>query len=578
MIHGGVVLEVWCHHLLDGLIAGGAREMVISPGSRSTPAVLAAQARPDLDEVVVIDERAAAFFALGRARVTRRPVLLLRTSGTAAAHDLPAVIEASEAGHPLVVISADRPHELMGARAPQTIDQTHLFGRHVRAFHELGNPDSSTLALRAVRRVGCQAASVAAGPRPGPVHVNLRARKPLEPPHEPTGAEQAFREDALGRLQREPAPRVFSPGPARPSPEGVAELASALSNSRRPLVAVGPQPPTAPAYRAEVLAWLGQAGIPVVAEATSQVRFGPLGVGRAGAGALLELPEARRALAPDLVLRFGDPPVSTGLQRALAAWDAPRWAIAPWGAPDPESRSTILHADLVELVRSLEPRSSIEPEYIEAWDRLGREAERVALSMTEAWGEGWVAQAARAAVPPGGLLAVGNSLPVRHLDTFVRSGGEEVRVLHQRGAAGIDGLVAAAVAASRSAPTVLLLGDVSLRHDLGALQLAPLAGDLTVVVIHNGGGRIFERLPVAARLAQTPERMAPFSTPSDASMVPVARALGWTATAVSDAASFERALGGSGPRLVEARVPEDEASSTARRMQVALAEKMEAMS
>ncbi|MEL6187850.1 MAG: thiamine pyrophosphate-binding protein, partial [Myxococcota bacterium] len=154
--HGGVLLEAWCQLLYDGLVAGGVATVVVSPGSRSTPLVLAASGRADLEVVTVVDERAAAFYALGRARAEGRPLALVRTSGSAAGHDLPAVIEARAAGVPLVVLTADRPHELMDARAPQTIDQLRLFGEQAVGFFDLGLPDPTPRALRAVRRVGMQ--------------------------------------------------------------------------------------------------------------------------------------------------------------------------------------------------------------------------------------------------------------------------------------------------------------------------------------------------------------------------------------------------------------------------------------
>lgn len=570
MIHGGVLLQAWCEHVLDGLIEGGVRELVISPGSRSTPMVLAAQDRRDLQRVVVVDERSAAFYGLGRARATGQPVALLRTSGTASAHDLPAVIEASESGHPLVVISADRPHELMEARAPQTVDQTRLFGHHVRGFFELGTPDASELALRAARRVGCQVGALALGPRPGPVHVNLRARKPLEPPTELSDADARFLAAARRRLE-EPAPRIYPPGPSAPSEAGFAAFSDELRSRRRPLVVAGPGPAWSESVRARMCADLARIGVPVLAEATSQLRLGPGGLGAPAHDLLLRNRDLRSELAPDVIIQLGEPPVSTGLQKALAEWEAPRWVISPWGAPDPNSRSRVLQAELPSFLQRWSADAVyVDPAYQARFASRTALAARLAESGAREWGEGRVTRLAREALPAGGRLMVGNSLAVRHLDQFVPNGGPPATVLHQRGAAGIDGLIAGAIAASRDAPTVLLLGDVSARHDVGSLQLRALAGDLRIVVLHNGGGRIFEQLPVAARLASDPERLDAFLTSSGDSLVPVARAFGWSAEAVADEAALREALTNDGPRYIEAHLPSTEASATLARLEAAL--------
>ncbi len=175
----------WCLTLLDGLVAGGMRHLVLSPGSRSTPVVLAAQRRPELSLTPILDERSAAFYALGLARASGRPVGLLATSGSAPAHWYPAVIEAEASGVPLVLISADRPPELRAWGANQTVDQTRIFGTHVREFHDPGPPVDLPAAFKALRRLGLRTATVSRGVSPGPVHINLPLREPLVPGQAP---------------------------------------------------------------------------------------------------------------------------------------------------------------------------------------------------------------------------------------------------------------------------------------------------------------------------------------------------------------------------------------------------------
>jgi 2-succinyl-5-enolpyruvyl-6-hydroxy-3-cyclohexene-1-carboxylate synthase len=568
-MHGGVLLEGWCQLFLDGLVAGGAREVVVSPGSRSTPLVLAALRHADLDVEVVVDERAAAFFALGRARVSGRPPVLVRTSGSAGGHDLPAVIEARAAGWPMVVVTADRPPELQGACAPQTIDQVRLFGAHAVGYFDLGPPSAERLALRAARRVGVQAAARARAPEPGAVQVNLPARKPLEPPPVRSDADAAFSAE-VAALRSAPGPRIFLPAAPAPTPAALEAVASVLSEARRPLVVAGPSAPLAAEDRAALLELVDRTGVPAVLEATSQLRFGPGGRGAAGLDVVLREPALREALAPDVILQLGAPPIGMGLQASARAWaEARRVVIAPRGFPDPDSRAWVVRADPARAARALLealPALAPDPGYLDAWARAAEVAPRHALAAPrDSLDEGAVARAARAAVPPGGRLVVGNSLPVRHLDVYVPAGGPPVDVLHQRGASGIDGLVAGAVAASRAGPTVLLLGDVSARHDLGGLALADLAGpSLTVVVIHNAGGRIFEALPVAAGGRASEAELRAFTTPDARSLVPAAEALGWAATEVGAAGDLEAALAAPSrgrPRLIEARVPSGDAEA-----------------
>ncbi|MEO1234532.1 MAG: 2-succinyl-5-enolpyruvyl-6-hydroxy-3-cyclohexene-1-carboxylic-acid synthase, partial [Myxococcota bacterium] len=548
--HGGVLLEAWCQLLYDGLVAGGVATVVVSPGSRSTPLVLAASGRADLEVVTVVDERAAAFYALGRARAEGRPLALVRTSGSAAGHDLPAVIEARAAGVPLVVLTADRPHELMDARAPQTIDQLRLFGEQAVGFFDLGLPDPTPRALRAVRRVGMQAAELAKHPRPGAVQVNVRARKPLEAPATEGPGEAEFRTD-VEQLREEGAPEVKS----------LDDLRAAFASARRPLLVAGPAPVALASELETQRSQLRALGVPVVIEATSQLRFGPGGLGAAGLEAVLRHEAWRRCLEPDLVVQLGEPPVSTGLQRALSEWSSARWAVAPRGYPDPDSRSHVVRAERGPALEAL-VAASREEGFLDAW----RRAEAAAAAAVEEGSsptppgeelsEGIVTRWARDAVPAGGRLMVGNSLAVRHLDLYLPPGGSALDVLHQRGASGIDGLIAGAIGASQASPCVLLLGDVSARHDLGALALGTLAGELTVVVLHNGGGRIFEQLPLARQLGDGHPQLEPFLTEDARSLVPVAEALGWTATRVGTTSELREALAaGPSPRLIEAEVP-----------------------
>ncbi|MBK1715916.1 thiamine pyrophosphate-binding protein, partial [Rubrivivax gelatinosus] len=217
--------SAWSRLFVQSLREAGVAHAVISPGSRSTPLALAlAQAMPF---TVLHDERAAAFFALGQARASGRPSVVLATSGTAPGHWLPAAMEAREAGIPLLLLSADRPWEVQEAQASQTVDQLRLFGGHARAFFELGLPDAHPAALRAVPRLAAQAVLATHHPLAGAVHVNARFRKPLEP--QPATGPEPWR-PLVEQLSRAGAPRLLAPA-ATPSPEAVALLVERVRSS-----------------------------------------------------------------------------------------------------------------------------------------------------------------------------------------------------------------------------------------------------------------------------------------------------------------------------------------------------------
>jgi 2-succinyl-5-enolpyruvyl-6-hydroxy-3-cyclohexene-1-carboxylate synthase len=521
-------LTAWAELLIDALVQSGVRTVVVSPGSRSTPLVAAAFAHPSLTCHDAIDERAAAFFALGAARVTGRPALLLCTSGTAGAHYYPAVIEASAAHVPLLVLTADRPWELMDCAAPQTIDQTRLYGTHVRRFVELGLPDDDDGARRALARTVAQAVHATRWPLPGAVHINARARKPLEPiagdpPHAPS--------IVVG------VPRLL------PDPAAIATLADACVRARRGVIVCGPAPASQAAAAAAVDRLAAASGFPLLAERTSQL------TGLATFDLALRTPRFCDEQA-DLILQLGAPPTSSMWERAYP--DAARAVIAPHGWPDPTSRASwMIQADVADAADALAQailarRAHVEPSawrmHFVAADHAVRRAVDDELTRDDALAEGHIARDTFASVPRGGWLMVGNSLPIRHLDTYALA-RDDVRVLSQRGVNGIDGLVAGAAGAAiaAGAPLTLLVGDVSFLHDLGGLALAArVPTPLPIVVIHNDGGRIFEQLPIAR--AASPALMSHFTTPHGAGLVHAARLYGVRHARVTDRPGLRAAL------------------------------------
>lgn len=565
----------WAKLFLRSLAGAGVTDVVLSPGSRSTPLAIAAAREPRIRLHVIIDERAAAFFALGQARVTGRPSALVCTSGTAGAHYLPALIEASASYLPVIAITADRPWELQGVAAPQTIDQRKLFGDFARAHLDLGVPDPSPGAIASVPRLAAQAVCAALGPVPGPVHVNAPFRKPLEPVT--TAAPEAW-EPAMRAVESAPLHRVHAPI-MRADPAAITELAELIAVSKRGLVVAGPAKLAAERDRAAIFALARAAGYPIVAEATSQLRFGGDGRGALRISAIDPVLDAHPSLDLDLVIEIGAPPTSSAYASFTARTSAARVVIAPFGWNDPTSRAArLILADPAEVAASVAERLG-EPRAPSPITRALGLTDHVARSIAdeasspEMLSEGVIARAIVDSAPEGAILAVGNSTPVRDLDLYCPPSDRALGVLHQRGASGIDGLVAGAAGAASvtDRPVALLLGDVSLTHDLTSLAIAARAErPLPIVVVNNGGGRIFDLLPIAdsAESAEMFERC--FATPPRVDLCRAASALGAASARVETRSALAAALAAAwarpGATLIEAVSPARQGASIRRRI------------
>jgi 2-succinyl-5-enolpyruvyl-6-hydroxy-3-cyclohexene-1-carboxylate synthase len=569
----------WSRLLAASLVQAGLEHAVICPGSRSTPFAWALAGTPELSCHSLVDERAAAFFALGLGRASGKPALVLSTSGSAAANFFPAVVEAALARVPLLLLTADRPLELQAAGAAQTIDQVKLYGGHVRGFFDLGSPDPSPSALAGLQRLALQAFGAARFPEPGPVHVNARARKPLEPAVATSSSDRAV-VSVVDDLVRRGVTRVTGMREA-PDPSGLRVLASDLTAAKRGLVICGPLPPTQQHAARRVLALARQLDFPVFAEATSGLRFGAEPA--AGADALdwlLRSKACRAALAPDCILRVGAVPTSGGLEGLLA--EHPRAALhilADHGHPDALGRARTLALGPLELTTNL--LGTLTADHSPT-DQQRAFAAQVSRANRAAWdavsavttrdaplGELDAVRLAVESLPDRGLLVVGNSLPVRLVDAFEPGRAQQLTVASQRGANGIDGLVAGAAGSALASgqPALLLLGDVSLEHDLGGLAAARLVKTpLALVVLDNDGGRIFEQLPVAKLWDSAPERAELWLTPPRLVFEHAAALFKLRYIAPRDAAELSAALGRAltqpGATLVHVRVPPHSARDT----------------
>jgi 2-succinyl-5-enolpyruvyl-6-hydroxy-3-cyclohexene-1-carboxylate synthase len=446
-----------------------------------------------------IDERCAGFFALGLAKSSGRPVAVTCTSGTALAELLPAVVEAREAGVPLLILSADRPPELRESGAGQTIDQVKLFGDCAKWFFDVGVQDAGEPRLRWIRTLACRAYWRALEGRPGVVHLNFPLREPLVTDGSPLPV------DATGR--RAGAPYVRRAPAQLRSADGEAELRSLLAGARRGVLVAG-RHERDPPLGAAAAAFCRAAGWPLLADPLSGARRGDAAV--AHYDAMLRDPAFASAHRPDLVIRVGDLPTSKPLREWLAALgDTPQATLDAEGAwQDPAAvldRSLALEPArvLAELAGEHGALAPADPDWLGAWRSADELAAEAILGVLAAGGLGEPTVAAELGVllPAEATLFVASSMPVRDIETFWPVRPDPPRVLCNRGANGIDGTVSSAfgAAADSRGPVVLLIGDVALAHDVGGLLAARrLDLPLTIVLIDNGGGGIFDFLPVAA--------------------------------------------------------------------------------
>jgi 2-succinyl-5-enolpyruvyl-6-hydroxy-3-cyclohexene-1-carboxylate synthase len=506
--------------MVEELARSGVRRAVLSPGSRSTPLALALSRAPAIELTVVVDERSAGFVALGAAQAGRTPVAVLCTSGTAAANLHPAVSEADESAVPLIVLTADRPPELRGIGAGQTIDQIKLYGDAVRWFCEVGTHGADDAGLLHFRSVACRAYAAAAGePRPGPVHLNVPWREPLGDEAmagEITAASQLALE---GRGDR-PLTAVAGATPAA-SDELLDELAGRVAAESRGLIVAGRQ---LDPQLGDALARLAAAsGYPVLAEPTSQARFGPHDRRRT-IGAYEAIARARPdRLEPGLIVRFGEMPTCKPLRQWLASIAGLRQIVVDagysWNEPI-RTAETIVRAGGAQAAHALaeELDGPSDPAFGDAWLAAARAAED---AIDEELGAGELSEPAvhralGAAYGDGDLVYTASSMPIRDQEAYARGTDASVRFLANRGANGIDGLVSSGIGAALASgrPTWILTGDLGLFHDLNALALlASAAGPVRVVVFDNAGGGIFEFLPQASQVGRE-EFEALFGTPT----------------------------------------------------------------
>ncbi|MCY3831795.1 MAG: 2-succinyl-5-enolpyruvyl-6-hydroxy-3-cyclohexene-1-carboxylic-acid synthase [Chloroflexi bacterium] len=550
---------LYANTFIDALVAAGLKYVCLTPGSRHTPLVLAlARHRDAIGIFSHLDERCAAFFALGLALGANEPAAVVGTSGSAGANFFPAIIEAHQARVPLIVLTADRPHELRASGANQTIDQVKIYGDYVEWFYDAPLPEAEApaLTLRNLRTLAARVVAVASRHR-GVVHVNLPYRKPLEP-----GAGEA---DALQIDRRVPTRFIDSESGARAS-----ALRSLLTDDlrrRRGLVYCGHGSCRSEAERERILPWAARlsaaTGFPLFAEFTSNLR----GADAIGAYESLLTAEAIDLSQVEVLIRFGSPPLSKAMQDFLNGASL-RYHIycsraGEW-ADDSHSVTHNLTLNPAALDASewdgLAPISSSR----QAWSAQLARADQAARQViareieTGAYFDGAALHDVIDLMPDRATLFAGNSLPVRHLDQFGLRRRNSILAFANRGASGIDGNVSTALgigAARRDSPLVAVLGDITLYHDLNGLLAIKRCGlPMTIVLLNNEGGGIFQRLPIREF---EPHFSDFFITAHGLNFERAAALYGLEYVRADDRASFRRAfsasVGGPEATLIEVR-------------------------
>jgi len=491
-------LSIYVAAFLDELVRSNVKHIVVSPGSRSTPIAMVAAEHPNINVWLNVDERSAAFFALGMAKARREPIAVVCTSGTAVANFMPAVVEAKESQIPLIVLTADRPHELRDIGAPQAIDQLNFFGKQVKWFVEMAIPEDSPEMLRYVRTVAARAVSTSLRGPSGPVHLNFPFREPLVPITDDPDIWESGLENRKQFVKVPSTQRDFQSVELK-------DLANELERVERGLIICGPL--DRPGFAEEVVLLGEKLSFPIIADPLSQLRSGShrKQIIVDSYDTFLRDEYIAEQLVPDVIIRFGAMPVSKAVLLFLKKHPEIKQIIIDgddlWRDPTLLA-SEVIHADPIGFCQSLTRVIPIK-EGVSAWLNRWLTADRLAgetlhhLGYEEQEFEGQVVLRIAESLPDNATFFVGNSMPIRDVDSFFLNNERNIRIMANRGANGIDGTISTALGASTvSESLVLLVGDLTFYHDLNGLLAAKLHKlNATIVIINNEGGGIFSFLP-----------------------------------------------------------------------------------
>jgi 2-succinyl-5-enolpyruvyl-6-hydroxy-3-cyclohexene-1-carboxylate synthase len=477
------------------LVITGVTDVVVSPGSRSTPMAMVMAEHPELKVHIHVDERSAAFFALGIAKSTKRAVAILCTSGTAAANYFPAIVEARYSRVPLIVLTADRPHELREVGAPQAIDQIHLYGQHVKWFAEMALPEKNNEVIRYARTVCARAAAIACQAPAGPVHLNFPLREPLIPKID----------EELFKLEERPMGYVqVRNGELTINDEQLAEVAQMLKSYSKGIIVCGNIADER--FAAAVTQLSDKLKFPILADPLSQLRSGKHNLENIieGYDTFLRNEDAKEILRPEVILRFGAMPISKALTIFLKENHHINQFVIDgaggWRDPGALSTEMIYCNETIFCERLLEftdPNSTTD--FLVKWQEVNRltKENMARIKDNSQLSESGLFYQLADLLPEGATLFVGNSMPIRDIDSFFLNNKKSIKIIANRGANGIDGTVSTALGvAVYSKPLYLVLGDLTFFHDLNGLIAAKLYDiDIHIILINNNGGGIFSFLP-----------------------------------------------------------------------------------
>lgn len=484
-------LSQYVYKIVSTLVSHDIVDVVISPGSRSTPLAYAFAATPNINIYRQVDERSAGFFALGLAKAQAKPVVLVCTSGTAAANYFPAIVEANYARVPLIVLTADRPHELREVGAPQTIHQIELYGQHVKWSVDFPIPDNAKPTLPFIERHMVRAIATAMTAPYGPVHINIPFREPLLIELEDVVLYNDFKETFATECI--------------PTAEAQHHLSTLLRETTKGLLVIGELPVgTNPDFLWSVVRALRW---PVLVEALSNMRAAvpsdcePYVI--TTYDALLKNEHFKHTVLPETVVRFGAQPISKFLTNFLAESMPANYIVIDESPRFRDSSAACTHfvqAQLTEWLALLPLKDNAQDaQYVKKWQQAHQSATSYIKAYDEA-DEGAAIAKILHSLPNGCDIFVSNSMPIRDIDTFFLATTKDVRIFANRGANGIDGIVSTAlgVSATTSRPMYLLIGDLALLHDSnGLIATRYQQAQLTIIVMNNDGGGIFSYLPQA---------------------------------------------------------------------------------
>jgi len=529
---------------IDQLISLGVTHACISPGSRSTPLTYALSENRRIKSFIHFDERSSAFFALGLAKATEEPVIVITTSGTAVAELYPAIIEAYMQRVPLIVCTADRPPELIGTGANQTINQRNIFKNHIRWFKDLGLPLLSKSGLQYFQKVAIKAFQKSLIDDKGPVHLNFPFRKPLEP--------SVFTDEVSKEIFSLKPQKVIQNKTNEVSvrSRAISKLVDELESQKRGLIIVGPMD-----YNQNSIVQIKKLSAllkyPILADGLSQLRFGVTEKDKnvlCNSNFFLQVKSFIDENDPEIILQFGRTPTSSALEKFLTETKANRYLINQYGDKFDPSRNAkkifsidpkVFCEGIVSRLKSKKfnrGKSAWQNKFVKAEGTC----EKIKLKYLDkpALNEPSIILETINTIPSGSHIFIGNSLPVRDLDHFLSNTAKKLTIYFNRGASGIDGVTSSALGiAAGKKHTFLITGDLSFLHDLGALSLASkYSAPLTIVLINNNGGGIFESLPIAKSEKIIKEY---FTTPHNLNLSEIVKSFGISYSLINNRAKLK---------------------------------------